>query len=255
MDSPYRPLGYRFYRISKHHESDPLPLQVYKVQASENTYRSGWAAGVGHAFTGSGSSRGRGCSCARRGGSGAAAMARALQAGQSLESVEGITCKCDGPNRRWGPGPEPPQDLDNYPSPYLANMLDLRGKNTAILLSSRGCRHVCWFCITPRICKGKVRYHSIERTVAEMEMLAEQGIERFWFADPTFTEDRERTEKLLDEEMKRGVATPFWFQTRADLVDASLLKRLQASRRGHRCFSGSNQVSWSAQGHQQRNYS
>ncbi len=155
------------------------------------------------------------------------AMARKLQAGESLESIEGITCKRDGRIIDTGPGPEPPQDLDDYPSPYLANLLDLSGKNTAILLSSRGCRHVCWFCITPRICRGKVRYHSIERTLAEMELLAGEGIERFWFADPNFTENRERTEKLIEEKIKRGIATPFWFQTRADLVDAPLLTKLQ----------------------------
>jgi anaerobic magnesium-protoporphyrin IX monomethyl ester cyclase len=154
-------------------------------------------------------------------------MARRFQAGEPLESVAGITFKSDGRIIDTGPGPEPPEDLDSYPSPYLANLLDLSGKNTAILLSSRGCRHVCWFCITPRICRGKVRYHSIERTLAEMELLAGEGIERFWFADPSFTEDRERTEKLLDEKIKRGIATPFWFQTRTDLVDASLLKKLQ----------------------------
>ena len=155
------------------------------------------------------------------------AMARKLQAGEPLESIEGITCKCDGRIIDTGPGPEPPEDLDDYPSPYLANLLDLSGKHTAILLSSRGCRHVCWFCITPRICRGKVRYHSIERTLAEMELLAGEGIERFWFADPNFTENRERTEKLLEEKIKRGIATPFWFQTRADLVDAPLLTKLQ----------------------------
>jgi radical SAM superfamily enzyme YgiQ (UPF0313 family) len=155
------------------------------------------------------------------------AMAGKLRAGEPLESVEGITCKCDGRIIDTGPGPEPPQDLDNYPSPYLTNLLDLSGKNTAILLSSRGCRHVCWFCITPRICRGKVRYHSVERTLDEMEFLAGEGVERFWFADPNFTENRERTEKLLAEKIKRGIATPFWFQTRADLVDASLLEKLQ----------------------------
>ena len=181
------------------------------------------------------------------------AMARKLQTGEPLDSVEGITCKCDGRIIDTGPGPEPPEDLDDYPSPYLANLLDLSGKHTAILLSSRGCRHVCWFCITPRICRGKVRYHSIERTLAEMELLAGEGIERFWFADPNFTENRERTEKLLEEKIKRGIATPFWFQTRADLVDAPLLTKLQQAGADTVAFgleSGSPGV---LEEHQQRN--
>ena len=154
-------------------------------------------------------------------------IARVLDAGGGLEHVHGMTCKSRGGILDTDPGPEPWEDLDVYESPYLSGVLDLEGKNTAILLSSRGCCHVCWFCITPRMSRGRIRYHSIERVVAEMELLAHQGIERFWFADPTFTENRERTERLLDEKIRRDITTPFWCQTRSDLVDASLLQKLK----------------------------
>jgi anaerobic magnesium-protoporphyrin IX monomethyl ester cyclase len=155
------------------------------------------------------------------------ALARAIARGDTLDKVDGIACRCNGRLVETGRGPEPPADLDTYPSPYLSGVLNLEGKTTAILLSSRGCEHVCRFCITPGLCRGKIRYHSIERVVAEMDLLANQGIERFWFADPNFTADRERTELLLEEKMKRGIATPFWCQTRSDLVDAELLKKLR----------------------------
>jgi anaerobic magnesium-protoporphyrin IX monomethyl ester cyclase len=153
-------------------------------------------------------------------------IATALESGEPLETVEGIACRCNGRIVDNGRGPEPPDDLDEYPSPYLTNLLNLQGKNTAILLSSRGCRHVCLFCITPGICRGKVRQHSVTRVCDEMEALAARGIERFWFADPNFTENRERAERLLQEKMARGIATPFWCQTRADLVDPELLQKL-----------------------------
>ncbi len=156
-----------------------------------------------------------------------AEMARAIAAGAPLSSVAGITCKCEGGILNTGPGPTPPDNLDLYPSPYLSGLLNLEGKNTAIMLSSRGCSHVCLFCITPGICKGKVRYHSIERTIEEMRFLSQQGIERFWFADPNFTEDRDRTERLLEEKIRRGIGTPFWFQTRLDLVNSHLLALLK----------------------------
>lgn len=153
-------------------------------------------------------------------------LAKAIEAGEPLETVEGIACRCNGRIVDNGSGPEPPDDLDAYPSPYLMNLFNLEGKNTAILLSSRGCRHVCLFCITPGICRGKVRQHSIERVADEMAFLAARGIERFWFADPNFTENRERAERLLEEKIRRGITTPFWCQTRADLVDPALLKKL-----------------------------
>lgn len=156
-------------------------------------------------------------------------MARALEAGDPLESVRGITCRCSGKILDTGDELEIPESLDAYPSPYLSNVLNLEGKNTAILLSSRGCTHVCWFCITPRICKGKVRYHSVDRVLDEMENLAGRGIGRFWFADPNFTEDRQRVEQLLQRKIDRKITTPFWFQTRADMIDAALLKNFAAA--------------------------
>jgi len=156
-------------------------------------------------------------------------ISRALAAGLDLNQVPGITLRSDGRIVDTGSGSEPPEDLDTYPSPYLTGLLNLDGKNTAILLSSRGCNHVCWFCITPLVCRGKIRYHSIERVLAEMELLSSQGIERFWFADPNFTENRQRVEQLLEQKMRRGIQTPFWCQTRGDLVDAELLKLLKSA--------------------------
>lgn len=157
------------------------------------------------------------------------AMARALAGGQALESVPGITCRCGGGILDVDLGFDPCTDLDTYPSPYLTGLLNLEGKDTAILLSSRGCSHACWFCITPHICRGRVRFHSVTRTADEMEYLAARGIQRFWFADPNFTEDRARTEALVEEKMRRGITTPFWFQTRVDLIDPDLMQKLRAA--------------------------
>ena len=154
-------------------------------------------------------------------------LARAIESGKSLDTVEGIACRRDGRPVETERGAEPSEDLDVFPSPYLTGALNLEGKNTAILLSSRGCEHACRFCITPGLCRGRIRHHSVERVLAEMELLAHKGIERFWFADPNFTADRARTERLLEEKMKRGIKTPFWCQTRSDLIDPDLLKRLR----------------------------
>lgn len=154
-------------------------------------------------------------------------IADTIDSEEELEKVEGITCRCNGRIVDTGLGPDAPDDLDRYPSPYLTGVINLEGKNTAILISSRGCRHVCRFCITPRMYHGKTRYHSIDRVIDEMETLAGTGIDRFWFADPNFTDDWERTETLLEEKIRRGIVTPFWCQTRADLVGPPLLRKLK----------------------------
>ncbi|MEJ2717097.1 MAG: cobalamin-dependent protein [Deltaproteobacteria bacterium] len=43
------------------------------------------------------------------------AMAKALAAGDALETVEGITCRGDGGIVDTRPGPAPPDDIDAYP--------------------------------------------------------------------------------------------------------------------------------------------
>ena len=144
-----------------------------------------------------------------------------------LDQVQGITFRREGKVIDSTPLICPNNNLDDYPSPYLEGILNLHGKSTAILLSSRGCKHFCRFCMTPKYCGLIVRYHSIERVVSEMELLANNGIERFWFADPNFTEDKERTSLLLEEKIRRGITTPFWCQTRADLVDDDMLGKLK----------------------------
>lgn len=150
-----------------------------------------------------------------------------LENGTSLRNVAGLSYREDSDIFHNGAGPVAPDDLDTYPSPYLSNILNLQGKDTAILLSSRGCKHDCLFCITPNVCKGRIRYHSVDRVVEEMELLTKNGIQRFWFADPNFTENKERILKILEEKVNREITTPFWFQTRSDLVDKELLETLK----------------------------
>ncbi len=154
-------------------------------------------------------------------------VAKAFRDKRSPAEIPGLASRWEGGIVDNRDEPEIPEDLDVYPSPYLTDLLNLQGKDTAILLSSRGCSHRCLFCITPGLCKGNVRFHSVERVADEMEHLAARGVARYWFADPNFTEDRERTIQLLDEKIRRNIANPFWFQTRTDLVDTDLLDKLK----------------------------
>lgn len=152
---------------------------------------------------------------------------RCIENNVSLQEAPGLSYRRGMYVERTSGEVLPPEDLDIYPSPYLSGILNLQGKDTAILLSSRGCRHACLFCMTPSVCKGRIRYHSIDRVIQEMDFLSQNGIQRFWFADPNFTENRERTLKILEEKIRLGIETPFWFQTRSDLVDDELLSYLK----------------------------
>lgn len=129
----------------------------------------------------------------------------------------------------WDGGiPNPaPADLDVYPSPYLEGVLNPYGADEAILLASRGCPYQCAFCYTPRAFGRKVRFHSPERVLEEMGWICKQGVRRFWFADPSFTFHEGRVRQLLEGVLSRGLKLGMWLETRADLVEADLLKLMK----------------------------
>ena len=153
-------------------------------------------------------------------------LALALRDGRPLSEVLGISYRLgdavhDTPVADSGP------DLDIYPSPYLSDVIDLTGKDTAILLTSRGCTYPCVYCYTPRAFHHRIKFHSIGRVIEEMKYCIGRGVRQFWIADPNFSYSRERLESLLDSIIEQDLNIHFWCQTRYDLMDKDLMKRLK----------------------------
>jgi anaerobic magnesium-protoporphyrin IX monomethyl ester cyclase len=118
-------------------------------------------------------------------------------------------------------------DLDDYPSPYLDGTLDVQGQEEAILLSSRGCPYHCAFCYTPAAFGKKIRLHAVERVIEEIDWIVSKGVKRFWFADPSFTFYPNRVHQLLDGILARGRKPAIWLETRVDLVNEELLRKMK----------------------------
>jgi len=157
----------------------------------------------------------------------AAGIAEALRNNTPLSGVKGILVRENGNIIDTGFPEYIMENMDLFPSPYLSGIINLEGKDLACMLTSRGCEHICRFCVTPFVNRRKIRYHSVKRVLDEMEYIANKGVNRFWIGDPNFTASRERTMELLQGKIERGIKTPFWFQTRCDLVDEELLKKLR----------------------------
>jgi len=156
-----------------------------------------------------------------------AAIGECLKKNRPLSSVGGITIREDGRIIDTDFRLDLPEDLDHYPSPYLNDIIDLKGISTAPMLASRGCKSHCLFCITPSFSRAKIRHHSAKRVLDEMEYLADKGVQGFSFADPNFTASPEKTLEILRGKIDRGIKTPLWCETRADLVDKQMLKTLR----------------------------
>lgn len=153
-------------------------------------------------------------------------LARALSQESDLTSVSGLCFLRQGEVIETGSA-YGESDLDIYPSPYLTHLIDLKHKQRAIMLTSRGCPFDCAFCYTPRASHRRIRYYSVKRIIDEMIHLKSQGMTAFWFADPNFSFSRKRLVTLLEAIIKEVPGISFWCQTRYDLMDEDLLALLR----------------------------
>lgn len=119
-------------------------------------------------------------------------------------------------------GPSP--NLDNLNNPDYS-MLDMSkynmqqsGKRTATIISSRGCFNDCAFCGK---LSTKVRYEKVDKVLAQIESLKQNGFEAIYFVDDIFTLKKQRMNKIIQD-----INMPFRVTTRADLVDESKLESL-----------------------------
>jgi anaerobic magnesium-protoporphyrin IX monomethyl ester cyclase len=153
-------------------------------------------------------------------------IAACLEQGKPLNRVAGLCLLDHGQVFETGK-PAFPMDLDQLPSPYLDGTLDVCGKDQVILFTSRGCSANCSFCYTPRASDRTIRFHSIERVVAEIGYLNRKGVLDYWFADPNFASSRERLEELCLALIRQVPGIGFWCQARYHLLDKSMLSLLR----------------------------
>jgi len=157
-------------------------------------------------------------------------IAKALRDKKGPQLVPGCFCKLEDGHFYDGPSVIGYNNLDKYPSPYLTDgLLDFSKMEEAIMLTSRGCPFQCIFCYTPNAFKRKVRFHSIERVVEEIEWVFRKGVKKIWFADPSFSLDMERVDQLMGNILKKNLRGQIWLETRADLIDGELLKKMKAA--------------------------
>ena len=103
--------------------------------------------------------------------------------------------------------------MSEYPSPYLSGIFDsiADGKTnfSAILETNRGCPFKCSFCDWGTL-GSKVRLFPMERIKAEMDWIADHGIEYVYCADGNFglfDRDEEIAEYIIELKKKTGFPT------------------------------------------------
>jgi len=166
-------------------------------------------------------------------------LCQKLEAGASLEEVEGITYRQNG-RVVHNPDRLPIADIDSLPFPahHLFKMecytnlqptLDTVEGKSFSLLTSRGCPYRCTYCsqIWPRVW----RMRSPENVVAEWRWLVKDlGAKEIGVLDDSFNIDRKRVLAICDLLISEGLNHVPWIMIngiRANLVDEELLSRMR----------------------------
>jgi len=88
--------------------------------------------------------------------------------------------------------------------------------------SSRGCPSSCIFCGSPQFWGRKVRFHSPEYFVKQLEQLYQKGISFFYVSDDTFTMREDRVIEICQRIIEKGL----------NVRDVEALAGAQAEARG-----------------------
>lgn len=117
----------------------------------------------------------------------------------------------------------PCMDLSALSSPYLDGTLDPEDYDGALWELARGCPFKCSYCFES---KGEktVRAFPMERIEAELDLFAKKKVPQVFVLDPTYNANKDRALRLLDLIAKKTPDTFYYFEARAEFIDAKLAK-------------------------------
>jgi anaerobic magnesium-protoporphyrin IX monomethyl ester cyclase len=162
----------------------------------------------------------------------------ALERGESLGKIQGVTFRENGSIRKTGSRPLI-SDLDRLPLPDrtlfpLSRYLAMRVPVS--VLSSRGCPMDCSFCVGYRMTGRKGRFRDPLRVVDEIESARRLGFEEVCIDDDLFTRNRRHVFTICDEMGRRGLKMNMYIFARVDTVDEPLLRKLREAGCTMICF-------------------
>jgi anaerobic magnesium-protoporphyrin IX monomethyl ester cyclase len=158
-----------------------------------------------------------------------------LAAGTPLDGMAGLLRRQDGAVIK-GPARPVVDDLDTLPFAARdlfrndAYTLPHNGRPFTLINVSRGCPYPCIYCIAPVYYGKKIRRHSLEYVMRELEECqTKHGIDQFLFWEEVFTLDREFGMALCDAILERHWKISWATTTRADRVDLQILRKMKAA--------------------------
>jgi len=134
---------------------------------------------------------------------------------EGAEKVKGISFRKDGQVIKTS-NAEAVHDLDQLPMP--SKYFEFQH-----LSSSRGCPSDCTFCGSPQFWGRRVRFHSPDYFVEQIEHLYRKGIKFFYFSDDTFTMRADRVIQICKKIIERNLKITWFAISRVNHVDEEML--------------------------------
>jgi len=166
-------------------------------------------------------------------------LTSAIENKQPLSKVKGIYYRGEGGKAIFTGHQEAIHDIDTLPFParhlipmekynFFIETRDGRKRKAQNIITSRGCPFNCYFCSTPVNWGRKMRGHSPERVINEIEHIIDRyGAEYIWFYDDTLNYHPARLHKIMDMIIERKLDIKFTAELRIDLVDKPLLEKMK----------------------------
>lgn len=153
-------------------------------------------------------------------------LIQALEKNASYTEIKGLSYK--NQSQQFVHNSERPylENLDELPFPNKSLIIDEQKEKATyrIIFCSRGCPYRCNYCNTASIWGRKVRYHSVQRIVAEMKKIKqEEKTNSIQFFDDTFTLYPKWVAALCNEMIKEEVNMTWSCLTRIDKLDTATL--------------------------------
>ena len=150
---------------------------------------------------------------------------------QNLDAVRGIAYRA-GSEIKITAKRDFIENLDLLPLPARHRLALGRYRALGMPISittSRGCPYRCIFCVGRKMVGARVRYHSAERVVTELEWLANLNFRQINIADDLFTADQTRCLAVCEEIIKKKLAINWTSFARVDRVSEALLAKMKAA--------------------------
>ncbi len=144
-------------------------------------------------------------------------LIRCIEKGEEEQvgNIRGIAFRKDGKVVRTEPA-WPIQDLDQLPVP--AKYFEYQH-----LSLTRGCPGKCTFCGSPKFWGPKVRFHSVDYFVEELELLYKRGVNFFYFSDDTFSINKKHVIEICKKIIKKNLRIVWNAVSRVNYMSEEIL--------------------------------